>query len=37
VAFYEREGFSAAGEPYVDPELGPHLPMQRELHDLGLG
>jgi predicted GNAT family N-acyltransferase len=31
VAFYEREGFSRAGEPYVDPELGPHLPMQREM------
>jgi predicted GNAT family N-acyltransferase len=31
LAFYEREGFVVAGERYVDPELGPHVPMQREL------
>ena len=37
VGFYEREGFSAAAEPYVDPELGPHLPMQRELQARDLG
>ena len=31
VDFYAREGFTAAGERYVDPELGPHLPMQLDL------
>jgi predicted GNAT family N-acyltransferase len=28
VAFYRREGFVPAGDPYVDPDLGPHVPMQ---------
>jgi predicted GNAT family N-acyltransferase len=37
LAFYEREGFAVAGERYVDPELGPHVPMQRELRRSGLG
>jgi GNAT superfamily N-acetyltransferase len=29
--FYERAGFTAAGERYVDPDLGPHVPMQLDL------
>ena len=29
--FYRRAGFVAAGERYVDPLLGPHLPMQLDL------
>jgi GNAT superfamily N-acetyltransferase len=32
LTFYGREGFVAAGEPYVDPELGPHVPMQLDLN-----
>jgi GNAT superfamily N-acetyltransferase len=31
VPFYEREGFAAGGGRYVDPEIGPHLPMWRDL------
>ena len=31
LSFYERAGFMAAGERYVDPELGPHVPMQLDL------
>lgn len=26
--FYERAGFTACGEPRVDPAIGPHVPMQ---------
>jgi GNAT superfamily N-acetyltransferase len=37
LAFYEREGFTAAGERYEDPELGPHVPMQRDLRTGRLG
>jgi GNAT superfamily N-acetyltransferase len=37
LAFYEREGFTAAGERYEDPELGPHVPMQRDLRSGRLG
>jgi GNAT superfamily N-acetyltransferase len=29
--FYARAGFRAAGERYVDADLGPHLPMQLDL------
>jgi predicted GNAT family N-acyltransferase len=29
--FYARAGFTPAGERYVDPELGPHVPMQLDL------
>jgi GNAT superfamily N-acetyltransferase len=29
--FYGRAGFIAAGERYVDPLLGPHVPMQLDL------
>jgi GNAT superfamily N-acetyltransferase len=29
--FYARAGFTAAGERYVDPELGPHVPMELDL------
>jgi GNAT superfamily N-acetyltransferase len=29
--FYARAGFTAAGRPYVDPEFGPHVPMQLDL------
>jgi GNAT superfamily N-acetyltransferase len=32
LTFYGREGFVAAGEPYVDPALGPHVPMQLDLN-----
>ena len=28
-AFYERAGFTAFGEPWEDPEIGPHLRMWR--------
>lgn len=31
--FYTREGFVQAAERYVDPELGPHVPMQRDLEE----
>jgi predicted GNAT family N-acyltransferase len=31
--FYAREGFVAAGERYLDPDLGPHVPMQRDLQE----
>jgi GNAT superfamily N-acetyltransferase len=31
LAFYTRAGFVAAGERYVDPLLGPHVPMQLDL------
>jgi predicted GNAT family N-acyltransferase len=31
--FYAREGFTPAGERYVDPELGPHVPMQLDLEE----
>jgi GNAT superfamily N-acetyltransferase len=31
LSFYERAGFTAAGERYVDPDLGPHVPMQLDL------
>jgi predicted GNAT family N-acyltransferase len=31
LAFYAREGFAVAGDAYMDPVLGPHVPMQREL------
>ena len=31
LAFYARAGFVAAGERYVDPLLGPHVPMQLDL------
>jgi predicted GNAT family N-acyltransferase len=37
LAFYERAGFVVAGERYVDPELGPHVPMQRDLAPGRLG
>jgi GNAT superfamily N-acetyltransferase len=29
--FYAREGFVEAAEPYVDPVIGPHVPMQLDL------
>jgi GNAT superfamily N-acetyltransferase len=31
LSFYERAGFTAAGGRYVDPRLGPHVPMQLDL------
>jgi GNAT superfamily N-acetyltransferase len=31
--FYAREGFAPAAERYVDPELGPHVPMQLDLEE----
>ena len=31
LVFYGRAGFVAAGERYVDPLLGPHVPMQLDL------
>jgi GNAT superfamily N-acetyltransferase len=30
-AFYERAGFAATGEPWVDPDIGPHVHMWRPL------
>jgi predicted GNAT family N-acyltransferase len=35
--FYERAGFRAAGERYEDPELGPHVPLERDLDGGGDG
>jgi ribosomal protein S18 acetylase RimI-like enzyme len=29
--FYERAGFTTHGEPWVDPEIGPHIAMWRDL------
>jgi GNAT superfamily N-acetyltransferase len=29
--FYERAGFAPHGEPWDDPEIGPHVAMWREL------
>lgn len=29
--FYERAGFAAHGEPWDDPDIGPHIAMWREL------
>lgn len=29
--FYERAGLATRGEPWVDPEIGPHVRMWREL------
>lgn len=29
--FYEREGFVVHGDEWVDPEIGPHVAMSREL------
>ena len=30
-AFYERAGFVTRGEPWVDPEIGPHVVMWTEV------
>jgi GNAT superfamily N-acetyltransferase len=30
-SFYERAGFVATGEPWVDPLIGPHVHMWRDL------
>ena len=30
-AFYERAGFAVRGEPWEDPEIGPHVRMWREV------
>ncbi len=35
--FYVRAGFVAAGERYVDPVLGPHVPMELDLDGDGSG
>jgi predicted GNAT family N-acyltransferase len=29
--FYERAGFAAHGDEWVDPEIGPHIAMWREV------
>ena len=29
--FYERAGFAAVGDPWVDPEIGPHVVMWRSV------
>lgn len=29
--FYERAGFTTHGEPWIDPEIGPHIAMWRDL------
>ena len=31
--FYERAGFVAVGEPWDDPEIGPHMKMHLPLAD----
>jgi GNAT superfamily N-acetyltransferase len=31
VPFYERSGFATRGRPWVDPEIGPHVAMWREV------
>jgi GNAT superfamily N-acetyltransferase len=30
--FYEREGFAAEGDEWVDPQIGPHVRMWRPVH-----
>ncbi len=30
-AFYERAGFIMRGEPWIDPEIGPHVAMWRQV------
>jgi len=29
VAFYRRAGFETRGDEWVDPEIGPHVAMER--------
>ncbi len=31
VRFYQREGFVIRGEPWADPDLGPHVSMWRQV------
>ena len=31
VTFYTRAGFTTVGEEWVDPEIGPHVRMRRDL------
>jgi predicted GNAT family N-acyltransferase len=37
VAFYERGGFRTEGEPWVDPEIGPHVVMWRTVEPAAPG
>jgi len=30
-SFYERAGFTTVGEDWVDPEIGPHVRMRRDV------
>ena len=32
--FYEREGFRTHGEQWIDPQIGPHVAMWREIHEV---
>jgi len=32
--FYEREGFVTRGEPWVDPDIGPHIVMHRQVDSI---
>jgi GNAT superfamily N-acetyltransferase len=34
VPFYERSGFATRGEPWTEPEIGPHVAMWREVTPL---
>ncbi len=31
MSFYERSGFATRGKSWVDPEIGPHVAMWREV------
>jgi predicted GNAT family N-acyltransferase len=35
-AFYERAGFVTEGEPWIDPDIGPHVAMWRQV-EAGVG
>jgi GNAT superfamily N-acetyltransferase len=32
--FYERAGFVTRGDPWVDPEIGPHIVMHRQVEPI---
>jgi GNAT superfamily N-acetyltransferase len=36
VPFYERAGFSRRGEAWVDPAIGPHIAMERQVDALSV-
>lgn len=32
--FYERAGFVTRGDPWIDPEIGPHIVMHRQVNPI---